>query len=51
MEASGGDQEDDCCGRVVIEAGGIKTGCYFLARDESGGDPRVGQAVPGVEVT
>ena len=38
-EASGGDQEDDCCRRVVIESGGIRTGCFFLAREESGGSP------------
>lgn len=35
---------------VVIEIGGIKTGCYFLVWDESGGGPCVtGQAVLGME--
>jgi hypothetical protein len=51
VEASGGDQKDDCCGRVVIELGGIETGASFWFRDESGGYPVIGQAVSGVEAT
>jgi hypothetical protein len=51
VKASGGGQEDDCCGRVVIESGGIETGASFWFRDESGGCPAVGQMVSGVEAT
>jgi hypothetical protein len=51
VEASGGEQEDDRCGRVVIESGGIETGASFWFRDESGGCPVAGQTVSGVETT
>lgn len=54
LGAGCGDQEDErertAVDVVVIEMGGIKTGCYFLGWDESGGGPCVaGQAVPGME--
>ena len=57
-EVSGGDQEDVALNAPVtgfavdaslLDKGGIRTGCYFLARDEPGGHPPTGQVVPGVE--
>jgi hypothetical protein len=35
----------------LLNSGGIRTGCYFLAREESGGCPMTGQMVSGVEAT
>lgn len=49
---SGGDQEGErkrTADDVSLLIGGIETGCFFLARDEPGGCPSIGQAVPGME--
>jgi hypothetical protein len=50
VEVSGGDQEDERK-RIVAEVskipGGIKTGVRTRSRDEPGGCPLTGQAVPG----
>jgi len=52
VEVSGGDQQGErkrTAVDVSLLIGGIETGCYFLARDEPGGCPSIGQAVPGME--
>lgn len=51
-DASGGDREGERK-RIAAEvskfvSGGIKTGACTRSQDESGGDPIIGQAVPGM---
>ena len=58
LEASGEDQEDGAqplaggvAGDVSLRRGDIKTGCFDLAWEESGGCPLLGQTVSGMQAT
>jgi hypothetical protein len=50
LMVSGGEQGDDCWQTRRELKNGIRTGLGSRARDEPGGSPCTGQAVPGAEV-